>query len=119
MVKLKPPVLDSTIDVFRAYILPVAQTLAFAVPAPWGVVLAGGIQLMTEIFGGSGPDPVGAIANLLEQTVAMIKEMMDQQTIYSAVNSVTTFISWVNVKASVLNQIGSSGETYIVSEKYY
>jgi hypothetical protein len=104
-------------DFFKAYIGPVAQTLAFVIPPPWGVFAAGGFQILDEIFGsfGSGPNLAVVIATLLEDTVKAIRNLLLDDAVRKATNSINAFIEWVSIATTGLDNLTSDNEIWIVS----
>lgn len=108
-------------QVFASYIFPVAMTLAFAIPPPWGVFASGGIQILQEIFGSFGSQG-SALENtvkaLLTQAVAAISDLLKYERVIAARSSINTFLNWMATEADTLKLITPKNGIHIVSRRF-
>ncbi|KAF5393110.1 hypothetical protein D9757_001151 [Collybiopsis confluens] len=72
---------------FAKFIFPVASTLSFAVPPPWGIALSAGFQVLSEIFGsvgGQGTDLATIVSDIMQGTIttAMLDGLNSSKQMY-------------------------------------
>ncbi|KAF5393107.1 hypothetical protein D9757_001152 [Collybiopsis confluens] len=107
---------SSVATFFARYIFPVASTLSFSIPPPWGIPIAAGFQLLGEVFlslGDKGSNFATIVTTIMTQTIEALKIMNQVQEIQQASNSIQVFMGWIAQQASLLNTVNSSNQMFI------